>query len=231
MNVQFEKLKLKCKKGEYEITFSPQISVFHGQISAGKSTIVRLIDYCLGGSLERTPAVNQELIAVDLYVNFGLTRVVFSREIEELNRVQVTWTESKDDIRNLSAPIQSSRRGDPIYDEDVYTISDLILYFLNIPRIKVHISKRVYDPRLAALSFRDIMWYCYLRQDYLDSSFFRLERPPHMIKSRYVFTYILGIYSEKLNELEQEFSIIGKENGLNWYWRIGERILYFYNAK
>ncbi len=58
MKIKFQKLVLLCKKSEEVIDFSRQITYFHGQISAGKSSIVRLIDYCLGGDLEKTPALS-----------------------------------------------------------------------------------------------------------------------------------------------------------------------------
>jgi hypothetical protein len=64
MKIRFETLKLICKRSEEVIDFSSQISFFHGELSAGKSTIARLIDFCLGASLEATTAIPQEMVAV-----------------------------------------------------------------------------------------------------------------------------------------------------------------------
>ena len=66
MRFQFKSLKLQCQQSVEFIEFSPQITHIHGQISTGKSSIVRLIDYCLGGHLERTPAITRELVSVQL---------------------------------------------------------------------------------------------------------------------------------------------------------------------
>ena len=211
MKCQFEKLILICKQDEVHIDFSPEVNYFWGQISAGKSSIVRLIDYCLGGQLERTPAISQELLSVELKAIMADNKVSFQREAQNSNKVQVTWVNVDGDRTNLLVPITSSRRGNPIYGEDIYTLSDLILYFFGVSPFKVHISRRIGAERLATLSFRDILWYCYLKQEYLDSSFFRLERPPHMYKSRYAFMFIIGFYSEKLSELEKKLSELRNE--------------------
>ena len=77
MNIKFLTLTLQCRKSREIIHFSPQISYFHGQISAGKSSIMRLIDYCLGGDLERTPALSQEAISVGLSARIGEYEVLF----------------------------------------------------------------------------------------------------------------------------------------------------------
>jgi cell division septum initiation protein DivIVA len=51
------------------------------------------------------------------------------------------------------------------------------------------------------------MWYCYLDQDELDSTFFHLESDdPRMPKSRDVVRFVLGYFTERLNELEQQLA-------------------------
>ena len=110
MKCQFEKLILICKKDEVHIDFSPEVNYFWGQISAGKSSIVRLIDYCLGGQLERTPAISQELLSVELKATMADNKVSFYREAQDSNKVQVTWVNVDGDRINLLLPITSSRR-------------------------------------------------------------------------------------------------------------------------
>lgn len=66
MNFKFQYLTLNCHQGTVTVPFSEQITYIHGQISTGKSTIARLIDFCLGADLVKTTAVNQELDSVQL---------------------------------------------------------------------------------------------------------------------------------------------------------------------
>jgi len=209
MNIRFLTLTLQCKKSREVINFSKQISFFHGQISSGKSSIARLIDYCLGGELEYTPALQQELVSVVLLAKIGENEVLFERE-RSSNKIQVSWKDIDDNLWSVLAPIHPSE--EPIWAGAVYNISDLILHLLNLTPLKVRRSKTKKESPLVRLSFRDIRWYCYLDQDHLDSSFYRLEDPHRKLKSRDVMRFMVGYYTEKLNDLEIKLEEMRKEH-------------------
>jgi len=200
MKIKFQKLVLLCKKSEEVIHSSTQITYFHGQISAGKSSIVRLIDYCLGGDLEKTPALSQEMVSVQLFAIIGTNTVLFERSINDTTSVQVTWTNKEKESSTVLAPL--SAKQSPIWKNDIYNLSDLIFDLANITPIKVRRSKSDVDSPLVCLSFRDLMWYCYLEQDNLDSSFYNLTDTYKSLKSRDVMRFVTGLYTEKMNELE-----------------------------
>lgn len=201
MNFKFICLKLRCKKSIERIDLSSHISFFYGQISAGKSSITRLIDFCLGGDLEKTPAITQELVSVELEAIIGRSTVLFERSLKG-SSVQVTWKNETEELWSVSAPIKSQTN--PIWNDNIFNLSDLIFYFLEIMPLKVHRSKINENSPLVRLSFRDILWYCYLQQDFLDSSFYWLEHPFKKLKSRDVMRFVVGYYNEKLNQLELE---------------------------
>jgi hypothetical protein len=182
MNITFSTLTLQCRKSREILNFSPQISYFHGQISAGKSSIMRLIDHCLGGDLEYTPAISQELVSVELSARIGSYEVLFERQAKGSNQIQITWQNEEGRTGSVLAPIQAGAR--PIWEEDIYNLSDLIFYLTGLTPIKVRKRKHDEDSELVRLSFRDMMWYCYLDQDHLDSSFYRLE--DHIVDSKAV---------------------------------------------
>ena len=58
----------------------------------------------------------------------------------------------------------------------VEVLSDLIYVLGGKTPPKVRKSKIDEDSDLARLSLRDLLWFCYLDQDHMDSSFFHLER-------------------------------------------------------
>ena len=209
MNIKFNTLTLQCRKSREIIEFSPKVSFFHGQISTGKSSIARLIHFCLGGKLERTPAITQELVSVELSCLIGDYEVLFEREAKGTNQVQVSWKSSNSEMGSVLAPIDTA--SGPIWGETIFNLSDLIFYFMNIIPIKVRRSKTKEDSPLVRLSFRDILWYCYLNQDDLDSSFFRLEDTYRRLKSRDVMRFLVGYYTEKLNDLEIRLDELRKE--------------------
>ena len=95
MKFQFNSLKLQCQKSIELIEFSPQITHIHGQISTGKSSVVRLIDYCLGGHLERTPAISREMVSAQLSANIGDAEVLLERLATPTDELQVTWRDGK----------------------------------------------------------------------------------------------------------------------------------------
>jgi rubrerythrin len=209
MNIKFNTLTLQCRKSREIIEFSPKVSFFHGQISTGKSSIARLIHFCLGGKLERTPAITRELVSVELSCLIGDYEVLFEREAKSTNQVQVSWKSSNSEMGSVLAPIDTA--SGPIWGETIFNLSDLIFYFMNIIPIKVRRSKTKEDSPLVRLSFRDILWYCYLNQDDLDSSFFRLEDTYRRLKSRDVMRFLVGYYTEKLNDLEIRLDELRKE--------------------
>ncbi len=200
MKIHLEKLVLLCRKSEELIDFSHQISYFHGRISAGKSSIVRLIDYCFGGDLEKTPALTQEMVAARLFVTISEYSVLFERGIADTTSVQVTWVDKNNQSATVLAPINAGQQ--PVWGDDVFNLSDLIFFLAKVRPIKVRRSKQDADSPLVRLSFRDVMWYCYLDQDTLDSSFYNLNDQFKRLKSRDVMRFITGLYTERLNELE-----------------------------
>lgn len=199
MNIRFQTLTLQCKKSREVIEFSPQISFIHGKISSGKSSIARLVDFCMGGELEQTPAIQTELVSVVLSATIGDNEVLFERETGS-NKIQVSWKNKDGDMGSVLAPITNSQ--DPIWGDSVFNISDMIFYLLNITPLKVRRSKKQSDSPLVRLSFKDVRWYCYLDQDNLDSSFYRLEDTYKKLKSRDVMRFMVGYYTEQLNNLE-----------------------------
>jgi uncharacterized Zn finger protein (UPF0148 family) len=202
MKIQFYRLALNNRESVEEIDLSAQICFFHGKISAGKSSIVRLIDFCLGGDLERTPAIMQELVSVSLFCQIADHEVVLDRESIGSKQVQVTWRTKGLESAKVLAPLHASPDRGAIWGEHIYTFSDLIFFLLGVTPIKVRRSKRETDSPLVRLSLRDLLFYCYLEQDHIDSSFFNMEDPFKKLKSRDVMRFVVGYYTERQNDLD-----------------------------
>jgi hypothetical protein len=202
MRIKFNRLVLNCRQSVEEIDLSAHISFFDGKISAGKSSIVRLIDFCFGGGLERTPAITLELVSVSLHCQIEDFQVVLDREAKGSNQVQVMWQGENVESSKVLAPLQSVPGRGPIWGENIYTLSDLLFWLLGVTPIRVRRSKRDHESPLVRLSFRDLLFYCYLEQDHIDSSFFNMEDPFKKLKSRDVMKFVVGFYTERLNDLD-----------------------------
>ncbi len=203
MKLQIDLLALLCKQSEERVAFSRRLSFFHGEMSTGKTSIAELIDYCLGGPLQRTPAIQSELVGVQLRATVGETAVLIERNPTTTTSVEVTW-ESHGQSGRENLPLQADDH--PVIGDDIYNYSDFLLRHLGSPLLKVRKRKGDPDSPLQRLSFRDFYKFCYLDQPDLDSSFFLLDQPIRQEKSKDVLRYVLGLHSDRLNELQNDIS-------------------------
>lgn len=203
MNINLEHILVRTKQTTENIKLAKTVTFLYGPIGKGKSTVARMIDYCFGGNLERTPAVQQEFLSVTLSAKLGKYKCSFERGAAETQTVRVTWR-CEGDFGSLNAPLSPNKL--PLLDAEVYSLSDLLFYLCDVEPIKVLKRTRDPDSPLIRLSFRDIWRYCYLDQMHLDSSFFRLEDAFRGRKSQDAMRFFTGLHSDRLNQLQVELN-------------------------
>src|SRR5205807_152269 len=96
------------------------------------------------------------------------------------DRAIVQWGEG-DSAHQASIPARDSA-GEAVPGTGVENLSDLIFWLSGVMPPRVRTSKTKMDSDLRRLSIRDLLWYCYLDQDSMDSSFFHLESGAHTFK-------------------------------------------------
>jgi hypothetical protein len=208
MKLRLHTLKLICRSSEETVSFSKNVSFFHGTLSSGKSSIARLVDFCLGGDLEKTTALRRELISAQLLLALESNEVLLERNRDE-NQVRATWRDKFG--ASGTALVRTKGDGVPIVGDDVVNLSDLILHLLGYSVIKVRKRTSDEESPMVRLSFRDIFKFCYLEQEELDSSFFRLNTPILAEKSKDALNFFTGYYSETLSNLETEHDALRTE--------------------
>ncbi|MPM40647.1 hypothetical protein SDC9_87291 [bioreactor metagenome] len=203
MKILIEQLQVQTKKTKEIVDFSESITYIYGPVGKGKSTVARLVDFCLGGHLENTPAIQQEFVSATLYVTLGLYKCTLERSATDTSSVRVTWYKSEENNGSIIAPLQAE--SEPIISETtLYNLSDVIYHLCGVEPIKVRQRSRDADSPLIRLSFRDLWRYCYLEQMHLDSSFFRFEDPFRGRKSQDAMRFFTGLHSERLSQLEND---------------------------
>jgi hypothetical protein len=200
MNIVLRQLVVRTKRSTERVDFGEKVTFIYGPVSTGKSTVARLVDFCFGGSLERTPAIQQEFISVDLSAVLGVHDCIIERGANDTQAVRVTWTSPGEDAQSLNVPLDPQPT--PLIGEDVFNLSDLLFHLCGVTPIKVRQRTRDPESPMIRLSFRDIWSFCYLEQTHLDSSFFRLEDPFRGRKSQDAMRFLTGLHSERLSELE-----------------------------
>lgn len=203
MKFFLKSLVLDLRHGQEVLTFA-DVSYFWGQMGAGKSSIAKLIDYCLGGTIQLSSALQAEFVGATLTVE--LERSVLSIERQrDANNVFASWTVDGD-VHSVVIPARTAA-GEVIAETDVETLSDLIFWLSGIQPPRVRKSKLKVESKMVRLSLRDLFWYCYLDQDDIDSSFFHLEEDAEFylrLKSRDVIRYVIGYHDERVADLEAE---------------------------
>jgi len=207
MHISIRRLLVRARQSTEVIEFAG-VTFLHGPVGTGKSTVARLIDYCFGGDIERTPAIQKEFVSAELFVDLGSNACVIERSSTDTQVARVTWT-AKEAEESLNAPLQAQES--PIFGSDVYGLSDLLFHLCGITPIKVRRNRQDPDAPLVRLSFRDVWAYCYLDQTHLDSSFFRLREVFRGRKSQDAMRFFTGLHSERFNQLEQELARVTED--------------------
>ncbi len=203
MKFRLTNLTLTFKKSKEVIEFS-DFHYFYGQMGAGKSTIARMIDYCFGGDQELTPALQNEFVAASLTAQVNGNELSIARN-RDADLVRVQWSLQGEPYEVI---MPARKPGDEVVpNSGIHVLSDLVFILADIKPPKVRRSKIKEDSELERLSFRDLLWYCYLDQDSMDSSFFNLEEEANVfkrLKSRDVLRFIVGYHQEEVAALEAE---------------------------
>ena len=201
MKFRLKSLVLSLRRAEVTIGFA-DVSYFWGQMGAGKTSIVRLVDYCLGGDIELSPAMQGEFVAATLKLSLARADLVIERP-RDSERVIATWGQG-DEAFQVSLPARKAD-GEVLPGTGVEQLSDLLFWLSEVSPPRVRKSKVREDSETARLSMRDLLWYCYLDQDEIDSSFFHLEEGAPFYKrykSRDVLRFVIGFHDEHVAELE-----------------------------
>ena len=215
MKFRLTTLVLSLRRGEVTIPFD-EVSYFWGQMGAGKTSIARLVDYCLGGSIQLSPALQSEFVSATLHLSLERADLAIERP-RDSDRVIAQWGEG-DEAYQVSLPARAAA-GEVIPGTGIEHLSDLLFWLSNINPPRVRKSKIKDDSETARLSIRDLLWYCYLDQDDIDSSFFHLDDGAVFYmrnKSRDVMRFVIGFHDERVAELEAALDHLrGERQALN----------------
>lgn len=203
LHLRLEKLTLVFASSTEVLPFE-DVTYFYGQMGAGKSSIARLIDYCFGGKLDLSPALQSEFATASLELVVNEKPLTLERQ-RDSDYILCSWTDEQGSYDRI-VPARKSGGGPVIPETEVEVLSDLLFYLVGIRPPRVRRSKLREDSELSRLSLRDLLWFCYLDQDGFDSNFFQLDGgdPFKRLKSLDVLRFILGFHQEQVAELESE---------------------------
>jgi len=191
MKFYLKSLTLEFQMEMAVIQFS-DVNYFHGKIGTGKSSIARLVDFCLGGKLIYTPALQKEFSSATLSLAIENRELRLTRNSREA-QITAKWEEAgQQQTRILVAKENSGNE----------SLSGLLFHLAKVepPLIRGGQAKDEGE-----LTFRDLLKFCFLDQESMDSDFFGLEREG---TSRDVMRLLVGWHNEELLKLEDEMDTV-----------------------
>ena len=145
---------------------------------------------------------SREFVSASLVLEVEETLVDLRRDSAS-NLIRANWKQG-DDVIEVMVPARKAE-GEVIPGSGIEVVSDLIYVLAGHTPPKVRKSKQKEESDLGRLSLRDLLWYCYLDQDSMDSSFFHLDRDADhfkRLKSRDVLRFLVGFHQEQVSQLE-----------------------------
>jgi hypothetical protein len=156
------KLVLVGARKEYVVRFHEGLNIIYGDFDTGKSSILNLIDYCLGAS------------SVDLYAQLQETGKYCLLEIEL--RGKVYTINAKTEIEVFNGDLQSISEAFPTkyyanfsYHGELEYFSNFLLPNLGFSIIEIKQAPTKANSKMNRLSFRDLFKFCYFNQDQVGS--------------------------------------------------------------
>jgi hypothetical protein len=207
MRIKLQLLELRFRKSIERIEFD-NVNFFWGKIGAGKSSIARLIDYCLGADINLTPALQLEFVQAVLSLQVEGHRLTIYRERGSSN-VVATWKEGEESLEVL-IPARNAD-GTAVPGSTIEVLSDLVFHLADLPAPRVRKGRRTAEPSMVRLSLRDLLRFCYIDQDEIDSDFFRLDLEgdwARRAKSVDAMRFILGYHQDQVAALEADLQAI-----------------------
>jgi hypothetical protein len=193
---RLRRLRVIREDGEQSWRFSTGVTVVVGPVGAGKTSMLELIKYALGGDGVLSRAVQQVAVRVAVEVELESGTFQLSRAVERAAGI-VEVNAGDGPVRRL--PIRGKA--------DRQTVSDWLLDNAGIPRVRLGraSSKRSSAAKLyARIGFGDIYRFMYLDQSEIDRSTVRHSDKILNANRKRAFEVLYGLTGPEIAELEAE---------------------------
>ena len=188
----------------YEADFEEGLNIIWGDLDSGKSTLLLLIDYCLGGKEDYLDYDEIKAKGRVAYLEADLNGSIttFERVLHHSDSEIKVYSKSFDQKDTVYPKICSPNT--TTIQPDGW-ISDLILEKLEIPKVSIKESKIRDDADSYRLSFRDLMKLIFLKQTKVASeNLMDAVNPKLLNKNVEIQKFIYGVHDEQLPTLHSD---------------------------
>ncbi|GAA2629081.1 hypothetical protein GCM10010399_70970 [Dactylosporangium fulvum] len=221
--IRLRRLRLHSGDRTYDVDFrspddSPRpLSVLAGAFSTGKTTILEFVDYCLGASDHpRHPEIMPKVRAATLEVELSGSPYLIERTVGEPSMYAYVRAGRLDEP-GATPPVRRPLRpaGDP------ESLSSMLLSHCKLQGVRL--SQETEDP----LSFRDLMWLCFLPNERLDDKDLLFESVPMKhLKLRQVVDVVFDVHDDHSVEIGRRIRTLEAElAGARTAYRAAEQLV------
>jgi len=202
--IRVRRLRLHGEDRAYDVDFrgpddSPRpLSVIAGAFSTGKTTILEFVDYCLGASDHpRHPEIMPKVRGATLEVDLSGSPYLIERTVGEPSTFAYICAGRLDEA-GATPPQRRPLR--PAGHPD--SLSSLLLSHCKLEGVRLRDTLTNDESDTDPLSFRDLMWLCFLPNERLDDKNLLFENTPMKhLKLRQVVDVVFDVHDDHSVEL------------------------------
>jgi AAA domain len=191
INLRLRRLTIFGHHANRVVEFSDRLNVIVGPYGSGKSSLLELIKFALGGSAILSEAVSTGVASVRLEVLLAERPAAFEREIGSL-RLIVT---SGGEVEARLHATNSNAKG-------LVLASAYLTEALGLPVLQVRRSSRSDSTKPETISFWDLYRYAYISQDNMGQSIAGHADSILNGKRRRAFELMFGLVDEQIADLQ-----------------------------
>ncbi|MBB5321886.1 AAA family ATPase [Marinobacter oulmenensis] len=204
-------LILNGHRKDYWVPFHPGVNIIYGDADTGKSSILRLVYYLLGGKqIKLDKEITSSVKCAVLEISINGNPYCISRDIFNSGRDVDVYSCAYSDIsRSFPDKYKSSVSQS---DEENKSLSEFLIEALGFPAVMLKQAPSKDSSDVARLSFLDLFKFMYLDQDDVGSTkMLNIGNPVVEVKNREVFKYIFNVLDSGISELEADIANKSKE--------------------
>jgi hypothetical protein len=209
--IHLRKLRLSGPTSHYDVDFDAResnLAIIAGQIFTGKTTILGFVDYCLGNNEHPTHpeiAKRARTVALEIAIDgnsWTIERPIFSSEqLAWIHEGGVDDTNSPTSRKNIESP------------SDPDSLSAWLVQISGLEGLRLKVTPGNPNSPAHLLSFRDLMWLCYLPHRRLDNEALLFE--DHQFKGpklQQVIEVLFDVADQRLTDLLSQLNVLRVEH-------------------